>query len=244
METVLFLPKWRMIDREMENDLRTAPVDRKVSVVDYGSTFGFFSVHIAQKFEEGSVISLEGQEFKENEGGADLHLQLMKDKHINNNVLCRAMANPKIFTQFYQAEMAFTYQLSLGTFHWVLQMDTREDFDNALGHHLMNARTTFLELPEAMVYNGREGQINWQQINVWYDGRNNTQILEDLAKKFDIKINYKFLGPILHSSGTIRNVYRVDLPDIEPYMEIDKALEIYECKQIYGGENMGILPKP
>lgn len=69
-----------------------------------------------------------------------------------------------------RAGQVFDYQLSLSVFHWFVPMNTRDVFEEALSNHLLNARTTFIELPEAMNYTGNEGQHMWKRISVWYEG--------------------------------------------------------------------------
>lgn len=57
-------------------------------------------------------------------------------------------------------------------------MPTRDDFEVALANHLVNSYTTFLELPEAKIYIGKEGQHAWKQTNIWFHGRNETAIIQ------------------------------------------------------------------
>jgi hypothetical protein len=55
-----------MIEREIERDIQDGVVDYdddKLSVVDYGSNYGYFSIHMAKKFPKGTVVSLEGESY-------------------------------------------------------------------------------------------------------------------------------------------------------------------------------------
>lgn len=52
------LPKWQMINRELENDKRASLAPTEMIFADYGNNYGFFSLKLAQM---GAVISLEGE---------------------------------------------------------------------------------------------------------------------------------------------------------------------------------------
>lgn len=61
------LPRWHMIEREINDDLRSSPRDangKGMIMVDYGSNYGYFSMQLAQKFPKGTVFSLEGEAWK------------------------------------------------------------------------------------------------------------------------------------------------------------------------------------
>lgn len=185
-------------------------------------------------------------------------MKKMADENIKNNVICRTTIIPRMFEKLITSNQIYQYQLSLSVFHWIRPMHTREDFEQTLAHHLNNSRTTFLELPEAITYTKKNGQHNakevsdpfnfvflglrphinlsFLQLNLWYAGRNETQLLEDLAQKYELNLKYKFLGPILHDNGTVRKVFRIDRPNLEVTADVDIALRLYSCKHLYGGK--------
>lgn len=234
-------PRWQMISREVENQTtqqkeKGGPAERVV-VVEYGSNDGYIAVNLARRFPLGTVISLQGQEILEHEGAPERHEERLREGRIKNNPICRTSISPVIFDSLVGANQVFTYQLSLGVFSWVSPMETREQFENALVQHLKNARTTFLELPEAMQYTPKENEHNGLKVNEWYANRNETQILDDLAAKFKLKIVYKFLGPILHENGTVRKVFRVDLPDQHPNLDVDRAVKLFDCVTLKSGKS-------
>jgi len=229
------LPRWRMIERELEQDIQSGKVPRngkEVMMVDNGSNYGYFSLNLARKFPKGMVISLEGEAYGEYSGARKVHAKKMKKEDIHNNVLCRTTIIPRMFTKLYDRSQVYHYQLSLSVFHWIHGMPTREDFEEALAHHLLNSHTTFLELPEAMRYTS-DTQHAHEKINEWYAGRNESQILDDVAAKYRFKMAYKFLGPILHENGTVRKVFRVDLAEMIPDVDADLVFSsIYRCRTL------------
>ncbi len=54
-----------MIERELEGDINENKISTSdvVTAVDYGSNYGYFSLHMAQKFRKGTVVSLEGEAY-------------------------------------------------------------------------------------------------------------------------------------------------------------------------------------
>lgn len=147
----------------------------------------------------------------------------------------------------------YDYQLILSVFHWFSPMDTREQFEEALGNNLRNARTTFAELPEAMEYTGKEGQHRWDKVNKWYSGKHNPhcyvnktlrfllgrteeQVIRDVAKKFNFEINIQVLGALRHDTPTVRKMLRIDVPGNDGSIhDVKKVLNIYNCKKVTGG---------
>lgn len=222
-----------MIEREINDDFKTTHKDTSaanVIVVDYGSNYGYFSLQLAQKFPAGSVFSLEGEAWKEYNGAAEFHVKKMQELSITNNYLCRTLVAPATFEELHKAGQVYDYQLSLSVFHWFVPMNTRDVFEESLSNHILNARTTFIELPEAMNYTGTEGQHMWKRISVWYAGRNEEQVIEGVAARYNLNVQVKTLGAILHQTGTLRKLIRVDVVDNKKNWELQTMQSIYKCK--------------
>ncbi|KAK5579812.1 hypothetical protein RB653_009499 [Dictyostelium firmibasis] len=228
------LPRWRMIERELNLDDRDVK-DSKMA--DYGSNQGFFSIQLAQKFPDATVFSFEGEAMNEYKSAASIHEGKIQDLGLKNNYLCKTRILPSMFEQLSQQHHhLYEYQFCLSIFHW-FDMKTQQDFEDTLSNHLMSSRTTFIELPEAMLYKGREGQHAWGRVNTWYQGRNEDEILYDIRQKYNLpKMTWKTLGAILHENNTVRKLIRVDVNfenDIrKPLQKSTLVDEIYNCGQL------------
>eukprot|EP01102_Stenamoeba_stenopodia_P007805 TRINITY_DN2205_c0_g1_i1.p1 TRINITY_DN2205_c0_g1~~TRINITY_DN2205_c0_g1_i1.p1 ORF type:complete len:489 (-),score=152.84 TRINITY_DN2205_c0_g1_i1:67-1533(-) len=237
------LPRWMMIARELDGDLKENPdllkkPAEEMTMVDYGSNYGYFSVHLAQKFPNGKMVSLEGEATTEYKSAATVHKEKLQELGVNNNYICRTRTQPHAFTALKNSHQVYAYQLCLSVFHW-FNMPTKESFEEALYNHLMNSRTTFIELPEARKYDGREGQHAWDWVNKWYNGRTEVQIINDLAKKYLWgRYEVKVLGAISHDNRTVRKMLRVDLLDNHPSADVNVVLKTYGCNKdnTYVGE--------
>eukprot|EP01102_Stenamoeba_stenopodia_P022037 TRINITY_DN9045_c0_g1_i2.p1 TRINITY_DN9045_c0_g1~~TRINITY_DN9045_c0_g1_i2.p1 ORF type:complete len:416 (-),score=72.63 TRINITY_DN9045_c0_g1_i2:15-1217(-) len=226
------LPRWKMIEHEIENDLRIDPSlknrdQSELVMVDYGSNHGYFSLQLAQKFPNGIVVSLEGEAVSEYKSAASVHKEKMEELQVKNNVLCKTRAQPDSFARLFDQKQVFHYQLCLSVFHW-FKMPTKEDFEEALYHLLSNARTTFIELPEARLYHGREGQHAWDSVNKWYSGRTEVEIIHDIGKKYRWNhYEVTVLGGISHDNRTVRKLLRVDVIDNHANATLETVLECY-----------------
>eukprot|EP01111_Echinosteliopsis_oligospora_P013094 TRINITY_DN4605_c0_g1_i1.p1 TRINITY_DN4605_c0_g1~~TRINITY_DN4605_c0_g1_i1.p1 ORF type:complete len:475 (-),score=105.12 TRINITY_DN4605_c0_g1_i1:73-1497(-) len=241
------MPRWMMIERELKKDIHKLMKDGDsdgaqalrqglgVTTVDYGSNYGFFSVQMAKFMPEGTVVSCEGEAYSEYKGANDFHTEKMKTEGLKNNYLCRTTLKPDFFTQLRKQGQIYTYQFCLSVFHWLNPMEDREQFEQTLSNMLLNARTTFLELPEAMEYKGSEGQHAWKKVNKWYAGRTELEILEDLAQKYNLKMTIKQLGVILHDNKTVRRMFRVTVTDASPEIDVDTVVSTYKCAAVVGG---------
>lgn len=236
-------PRWSMIDRELERDIQANPdllkkPAEEMTFVDYGSNYGYFSVHLAQKFPNGKMVSLEGEATTEYKSAATVHKEKLQELDVKNNYICRTRTQPVAFASLKNSNQVYAYQFCLSVFHW-FNMPTKEAFEEALYNHLMNARTTFIELPEARKYDGREGQHAWDWVNKWYNGRTEVQIINDLAKKHSWgQYEVKVLGAIIHDNRTVRKLLRVDLLNNEPSADLEVILKTYGCNKdnTYVGE--------
>jgi hypothetical protein len=133
------------------------------------------------------------------------------------------------------AYQVYDYQLCLSVFHWLI-MNTKSIFEDTLAVHLLNARTTFIELPEAMNYSGLEGQHAWKKVNRWYDGRDEVTTIKQVAASRQIKVDVKILGALAHDTGTVRKMIRVDVLDAVPSTNVKTLLETYKCQETFGGQ--------
>ncbi|KAF2074593.1 hypothetical protein CYY_004100 [Polysphondylium violaceum] len=239
------VPRWKMIEREIENDInrnfRTIPAG--ATMVDYGSNQGYFSVHLAKKVPQALMVSLEGEAMKEYDDAAVEHEKKMVEFNVTNNFLCRTHVKTPMFTQLAKLKHVYEYQLCLSVFHW-FGMKTKEHFEEVLFQHLVNARTTFIELPEAKKYLGNEGQHAWRESNIWFDGRTEVEVLADIKAKYNMKMSWKILGALKHDNKTIRKVIRVDVrsdfdsedqSDHRRTLNLETLKSTYECgKLMYG----------
>ncbi|EFA83709.1 hypothetical protein PPL_02776 [Heterostelium album PN500] len=224
------LPRWRMIEREIEMDsknLRVIPENAKA--VDYGSNHGYFSVNLAQKLPNVLVMSLEGEAIGEYSKAHEAHEAKMKELEINNNYLCKTTIKSSMFKELVTKKHVYEYQLCLSVFHW-FGMKTREQFEEVLMNHLMNGKTTFIELPEAIHYEGY-AQHAAKDINVWYAGRTEDQIFNDIRTRYQLNMTWKTLGALLHDNKTVRKVIRVDVrhQDRDP-LEVSDLETVYACR--------------
>ncbi|KAM9993903.1 hypothetical protein ACTFIZ_011860 [Dictyostelium cf. discoideum] len=228
------LPRWRMIERELNLDNRQVAGSK---MADYGSNQGFFSIQLAQKFPEATVFSFEGEAMNEYKSAASIHENKIKELDLKNNYLCKTRILPSMFEQLTQQyNHLYEYQFCLSIFHW-FDMKTQQHFEDTLSNHLISSRTTFIELPEAMNYKGKEGQHAWNRVNIWYANRTEDEILYDIREKYNIpKMTWKTLGAILHENNTVRKLIRVDVnfeSDVRKPLEKSTLIEeIYNCGQL------------
>jgi len=204
-----------MVERELENDrkihepgkTKIAEAGTGLTIVDYGSNSGYFSIQMASKFSEATVVSLEEESGKDYDGGSNFHATKMKEIGIENNYICRATVVPATFAELRQAGQVFDYQLCLD---WFVPLNARKVFGESLANQLLNARTTFIELPEAMDYTGDE-----------------VAILE-MADKYKFKVKVKILGAITLDNGALCKILRVDV-DVVPQLDLKTLFETYKC---------------
>jgi uncharacterized SAM-binding protein YcdF (DUF218 family) len=228
------IPRWRMIEHELEMDIRAddSLLQEPFYMMDYGSNYGYFSLQMAKKFQNGLQVSLEGEAWQEYKGAAGYHKKKMEEMGVTNNVLCNTKTQPPAFKALRAGGQVYQYQLCLSIFHWFYMPD-RPTFEEALFNHLSNARTTFLELPEARVYTGREGQHAWDWVNRWYAGRDEVTVITDVLQKNGLKtpsqFRVKVLGALMHDNKTIRKMIRVDLLESQPQGDLDTILKAYAC---------------
>ncbi|KYQ93389.1 hypothetical protein DLAC_06070 [Tieghemostelium lacteum] len=235
------LPRWRMIEREIEYDLNHfRTIENGSFLVDYGSNSGYFSLHLAEKLPGATMFSLEGEAINEYRTAATEHETKMKEMNITNNFLCKTKVVSERFKELLEKKHVYEYQLCLSVFHW-FGMKTKEEFEEVLHNHLMNAKTTFIELPEPMRYIGKEGQHAWKHVNDWYSGRNEVEIFADLKDKYQMKMTWKILGALIHDNKTVRKVIRVDVrgqdndkPDEDPRKPLSQKdlEELYHCGKL------------
>ncbi|KAN0023658.1 hypothetical protein ACTFIV_008045 [Dictyostelium citrinum] len=228
------LPRWRMIERELNLDNREVSGSK---MADYGSNQGFFSIQLAQKFPEATVFSFEGEAMNEYKSAASIHENKINELGLKNNYLCKTRILPSMFEQLAQQHQhLYEYQFCLSIFHW-FDMKTQQQFEDTLSNHLISSRTTFIELPEAMNYKGKEGQHAWGRVNIWYANRTEDEIFYDIREKYNIpKMTWKTLGAILHENNTVRKLIRVDVNfenDVrKPLPKSTLVEEIYNCGQL------------
>jgi len=243
------VPRWKMIEREIDNDinLRSRKIPAGSLMVDYGSNQGYFSVHLAKLLPEATMFSLEGEAMKEYEDAAVVHEQKIEEFNITNNLLCRTHVKTPMFLQLAKIKHVYEYQLCLSVFHW-FGMKTKDEFEEVLKNHLLNARTTFIELPEARDYKGKEGQHAWRECNIWFDGRTEVEVLAHIKSKYNLKMTWKTLGAIQHDNKTVRKVIRVDVRsdfDSEDQLDhrkpvsVDTLKSTYECGRLTGKRYTG-----
>jgi len=227
-------PRWMMIERELESDARHLTQTQKgkstpplvpVVVAEYGDINGYVSLLLARRFPDGEVISLQRADDVYSHSFQN-HASKITQDNIQNNLLCRLPPSLGIFAQLVDTEQIYTYQICLDVVQWLAPARTQAEFDSALANFLYGARSTFLEMPD----------VQDVQVQQWYGTRNETEIFESIAKQFNL--TYKFLGPILHPTGMVGKVFRVDLPDAHPNLDVDLALDIYACKELVGGGNI------
>eukprot|EP00026_Physarum_polycephalum_P004098 Phypoly_transcript_04115.p1 GENE.Phypoly_transcript_04115~~Phypoly_transcript_04115.p1 ORF type:complete len:451 (+),score=85.71 Phypoly_transcript_04115:152-1504(+) len=212
-------PLWQMVSRELDNDVRAGVTDyddESVTVADYAGAHGpYFSNRTAVKFPKGRVLTIVDE----------LPVNATRGENY-----CHTTADATQFTRAQRLGVIYTYQLCFDVFHWWPSNATREEWEGLLAAMLMNARTTFFELPEAMKYRGREGQPNWELLNRWYDGRNETQILTDVALSHGFHVQHKLLGPTMHARiDTLHKLMRVDVVGLTPQFRYSDFLAAYNC---------------
>eukprot|EP01012_Entosiphon_sulcatum_P023477 TRINITY_DN28525_c0_g1_i1.p1 TRINITY_DN28525_c0_g1~~TRINITY_DN28525_c0_g1_i1.p1 ORF type:complete len:392 (+),score=74.10 TRINITY_DN28525_c0_g1_i1:25-1176(+) len=188
--------RWRVIEAEMSGSPR--------AIADYGSNFGFFSVHIAKKFPGAAVFSVQRDD-KEFYGGAlQFHQKKLKALHVRNNVLCETNMDVPKLQDYFGTETLLDYQLILSIIHWFPLKD-RSQMTEFLGKWLSKSKTTFLELPTE---NGHGYQS--KRFKKWYEGgATQLDLLEEAAKRSNLRVEVRQL---LSGSGLLnRKLFRVDV---------------------------------
>ena len=161
------------------------------NAIDIGSNYGFFSLNIANDFQNSNVFSFEG-EFgtgnKENKG-LKIHKAVKSDLHIYNNFIYKALLTDKLITKFNNNKIIFDFQISLSVFHWVVFLKyandgTSNNIKKMLINHLKMSETTFLELPSF--------SQNTSMSPLFSEYKSFTELFSDISK--EIPLQFEKLG--------------------------------------------------
>eukprot|EP01062_Namystynia_karyoxenos_P068235 TRINITY_DN625_c0_g2_i3.p1 TRINITY_DN625_c0_g2~~TRINITY_DN625_c0_g2_i3.p1 ORF type:complete len:362 (+),score=51.05 TRINITY_DN625_c0_g2_i3:59-1144(+) len=231
-------PRWELIHKEIHHDgSRT----RRISVVDYGSDQGFFSVSTAYAFPNAEVISVElGDAGGSGWSRGKMDVLWIQERKIRayrvqpRVVICQTRLNVGHFADLLRSGVTHDYQYVLSVFHW-FPMVTRAEFEKVLVTMLRNARTTFIELPPTGDHPNFKNQIGWHRFVRWYDGRTDVgQVIKDALHAQHVPGKVRLLGrvqwmgkgryqPVEYPRGNIsvegpwaRELYRVDVQQQTP----------------------------
>eukprot|EP01062_Namystynia_karyoxenos_P068234 TRINITY_DN625_c0_g2_i2.p1 TRINITY_DN625_c0_g2~~TRINITY_DN625_c0_g2_i2.p1 ORF type:complete len:375 (+),score=70.22 TRINITY_DN625_c0_g2_i2:74-1126(+) len=246
-------PRWELIHKEIQHDGdRTRPI----SVVDYGSDQGFFSVSTAYAFPQAEVISVElGDAGGSSWSRGSMDVLWIQEQKIRayriqpRVVICQTKLTVQHFADLLRSGVTHDYQYVLSVFHW-LPMATRAEFEVVLVTMLRNARTTFIELPSMADHPNFKGQTGYKRFAKWYDGRDDIgQVIKDALRARHVSGTVRLLGrvqwtgkgryqPVAYPRGSVsagdpwaRGLYRVDIPQEKPPAGDCRAHHrIYGCR--------------
>lgn len=227
--------------RPQDNPRRLSYIEKEIAsneftMLDVGSNFGFFSLNMAKKYPSSKIYSVEGSlgtgnnnnpKNAEKSPGVTTHKSIRDKLKLNNNKIFCALLDHKKIKQFADIQLAFDYQISLSTLHWVaLLIPNRkvEDSEELLINHLRMARTTFLEVP-AVAQRGTTLSKLYERY------KDNIKLtIEGVANKYEEKVSIKHLGSC-NFYGT-RDTYRIDIGNDNAPLDNSKFEEILNCKAI------------
>eukprot|EP01012_Entosiphon_sulcatum_P018990 TRINITY_DN23820_c0_g1_i1.p1 TRINITY_DN23820_c0_g1~~TRINITY_DN23820_c0_g1_i1.p1 ORF type:complete len:591 (-),score=54.98 TRINITY_DN23820_c0_g1_i1:29-1801(-) len=234
-------PRWRRICSEIRSDTKKSALGGNTAppglAYDYGSNQGFFSVATSYKFPHLTVVSLDMHATKETNmigriGGMDpkagaQHYAKLRKLALENNVICDVKFGPETFQRLWEHRVRARYQYVLSVFHWLPIYTTAALYD-VLSRLLLNARTTFLELPgahERHKLSGRFGKL-YERV----EGNETAPVIMAAAVAHGLRVDVKHLS--VGSDGRV--LYRVDLlgePESGAYTgKCNLALEAMRCR--------------
>jgi glycosyltransferase involved in cell wall biosynthesis len=198
-------PRWRALNEQLQEL-------QPVSIVDYGSNYGYFSVEAAQTYPQAFVASIESGGMNHTDdpryGQAGMlkhHQQEIQRRNLANNVIWQFAVDPGWFKYLDGGKARFDVQLCMSFLHW-LDIPTRADFVSCLRTMVQTANTTLLEMPKPELR-----QHNGPQIMQWYDGeRSPVQLIKTVLSGLGAKITH-FAPEIRY-----RPLIRIDLPKQPP----------------------------
>ncbi|MCH1430108.1 MAG: hypothetical protein GWP59_04610 [Chlamydiales bacterium] len=143
--------RWKAISAELKKDNPQG----NVTVVDYGSDRGAFSIATAKTLKHARVVSFESDVMEraaakqkgQNRAPSaiEIHKRQLNQLGVNNNTILNRTASAKDFREFNKRKIHFTYQYCLSFFHW-LNVNGTKSFEKALAAHVKNANTSFFEM--------------------------------------------------------------------------------------------------
>ena len=139
-------------------------------------------------------------------------------------VVCESNIRPDFFASLRKEGVGHDYQLALSVFHW-FELPDQTAFEVALSNLVSNARTTFLELPQA-----RQG-VGSKYSSKWYSGRTNlSAILLESFSSMNINCSVKQIGSWTSSPEKSVELFRIDrnTEAALPWM-CDTHVSIYNC---------------
>ena len=224
------IPRWRVISDEIVKDGHAAAA--RISLIDYGSNAGWFSLCFAATFPRGMVVSVDIMSCRKpdilgNRGGMQamaprLHKLKGGQYGITNNILCDSKITGWSFGELRRSGTVFDYQLSLSVLHW-LHMKGQRAFFTAFANHVSVARTSFVEMPLPA-----EG-VRQTDVRQWYAGMNN-----DPMQLMGAAVAARMPGrnvTIRELRGGYRPMYRVDVHDVPPpQMHCDAVVKALLCR--------------
>jgi len=145
------------------------------------------------------------------------HAKKVKENGIANSI-CKSKVTSDTFSELRKTHQVLNYQLSLNLFHLGDPAFTTPSYDDTLVNHLLNARTTFIELPESMDYTGNE-----------------VDKILNLAAKHNFNAKVKTLGAVFHDDDTVCTMLRVDIMDFPPHTNKEILFDTYKCSPVVGG---------
>jgi len=168
-------PRWDAIRPRLE-------ARKPMSVADYGSNWGFFSLEAAAAFPEALVVSIEDGGMAHTDdprwgkaGMLEHHRAEAARRGLGNNVVVPRHITEEWLSRLAEAGVRFDAQMVLSFLHW-LDLPGPADFDRCIRTAVRLARTTILEMPKAEPH-----QHNGAQILRWYDGDPDPQRLLERA---------------------------------------------------------------
>uniref|UniRef100_A0A7S4CZ65 Methyltransferase domain-containing protein n=1 Tax=Eutreptiella gymnastica TaxID=73025 RepID=A0A7S4CZ65_9EUGL len=191
------MPRWCRIQRRILRDYNWER-SRALTILDYGSNTGFFSLALSYLFPRATVVSLDihttdlkPEGFTTNISGtlgtALLHDALRAAVNITNNVMCSTSFATSTFSALREKKLTVDVQLLLSVIHW-LGIKDAEAFDRVFCDLLHNAHHTYIEFPISRKRGIGLG-LGSEYVKKWM-ARDETppKLMEVAAKKCGIRI--------------------------------------------------------
>ena len=210
---------------------------------------GYFSISTSYAFQKANVIALDmggfgGSIWKNSATHDVLTIQSSKIKEYGRGervTICQTAAKPAHFDKLLEKTSGHDYQFVLSVFHW-FEMPDRTSFEGVLVNLLMNAKTTFIELPIAGDFGPRfMKQVGSKNFVKWYDGRSDIkQIIIDSLKAKSVTGTVTKVGSVKWLPGDKkkgekdwdRELFRVDMENSPSPYSCETHFSVYGCAEV------------
>lgn len=195
-----YLPAWNAMQEHFDRS--------KFVLVDWGSDAGWYSIKIAERFPESTVISVDAGTMLGSES-IELHHKNMNELGIQNNILVNCFFGAETFRQLRKSPP--DYQLVLNVFHWIgsgygKSLNGPREWDRVFCDLISAASMTFFEVPNE----DHPGETP-HRIREWYDGRDVATVLRDALSRNQVRATVQLLDEICHAHKGRRKLFKITL---------------------------------